>query len=105
MRRKQYPIGFFHADITELRTEAGKLSLFAAIDRTSKFAFARRYDRADKQNAQDFLKLLIESVPYRIHTVLTDNGVQFIDLPRSQWLSLENISSGLPVGGMELSTV
>src|SRR5918997_521555 len=38
-RFKAYPIGFFHIDIAEVRTEQGKLPLFGAIDRTSKFAF------------------------------------------------------------------
>src|SRR5262249_4122429 len=33
---KKYPIGYFHIDITEVRTEEGKLYLFVAIDRTSK---------------------------------------------------------------------
>ena len=35
---KRYPIGYFHLDIAEVRTEEGKLYLFVAIDRTSKFA-------------------------------------------------------------------
>ncbi len=35
---KVYPIGYFHIDIAEVRTEEGKLYLFVAIDRTSKFA-------------------------------------------------------------------
>ncbi len=39
-RFKAYPIGFFHIDIAEVRTEQGKLHLSVAIDRTSKFAFA-----------------------------------------------------------------
>ncbi len=44
---KVHPIGFFHIDIAEVRTEEGKLFLFVAlvaIDRTSKFAKCR-YDR------------------------------------------------------------
>src|SRR6476659_7235873 len=36
---KSYPIGFFHIDIAEVRTEQGKLNMFVAIDRTSKFAY------------------------------------------------------------------
>ena len=35
---KRYPIGYFHIDIAELRTNEGKLYLFVAIDRTSKYA-------------------------------------------------------------------
>jgi len=37
-RFKRYPIGYFHIDIAELHTAEGKLYLFVAIDRTSKFA-------------------------------------------------------------------
>jgi transposase len=39
-RFKAYPIGYFHIDFAEVRTEEGKLRLFVAVDRTSKFAFA-----------------------------------------------------------------
>ena len=38
---KAYPIGYFHIDIAEVQTAEGKLYLFVAIDRTSKFAYAR----------------------------------------------------------------
>ena len=31
-----------------------------------------------------FLEALVETAPYRIHTVLTDNGVQFADLPKKR---------------------
>lgn len=70
---RSYPIGYFHIDIAEVRTEEGKLYLFVAIDRTSKFAFAELYDKAGKMNAAKFLRHLIKAVPYVIHTVLTDN--------------------------------
>jgi len=50
-RFKRYPIGFFHIDIAELRTAEGKLYLFVAIDRTSKFAVARLVDKADRRTA------------------------------------------------------
>ncbi len=76
---KAYPLGFFHIDIAELRTEEGKLYLFVAIDRTSKFAFAELHERATRRIAADFLGRLVAAVPYRIHTVLTDNGTHFTD--------------------------
>ena len=79
---KAYPIGFFHIDIAEVRTEEGKLHLFVAIDRTSKLAFAQLHDKADRPTAVAFLEALIAAVPYRLHTILTDNGIQFADLPR-----------------------
>ncbi len=74
---KKYPIGYFHIDIAEVRTEEGKLYLFVAIDRTSKFAFAQLHEKATRAVAAGFLRDLIAAVPYRIHTVLTDNGLHF----------------------------
>jgi transposase InsO family protein len=81
---KPYPIGYFHIDIAEVRTEEGKLYLFVAVDRTSKFAFVALHEKADRQTAVRFLEALIAAVPYRLHTVLTDNGIQFADLPKNR---------------------
>ena len=81
-RFKNYPIGYFHIDIAELRTTDGKLYMFVAIDRVTKFAFARLEQKANRRTASAFLEALIEAVPYKIHTVLTDNGVQFTFQPR-----------------------
>jgi len=74
---KAYPIGYFHIDIAEVRTEQGKLHLFVAIDRTSKFAFVELHEKATTRIAADFLLHLIAAVPYKIHTILTDNGIHF----------------------------
>ena len=74
---KVYPIGYFHIDMAEVRTEQGKLYMFVAIDRTSKFAFVELHESCKTATSRDFLLRLIEAVPYKIHTVLTDNGIQF----------------------------
>ena len=74
---KPYPIGYFHVDIAEVQTDEGRLYLFVAIDRTSKFAYAELHPRATRMVARDFLSNLINAVPYAIHTLLTDNGIQF----------------------------
>ena len=74
---KRYPIGYFHIDIAEVHTGEGKLYLFVAIDRTSKFAFTWLVKKAGKMAAAQFLRDLIAAVPYRLHTLLTDNGIQF----------------------------
>lgn len=68
---KRYPIGYLHIDIAELRTDEGKLWMFAAVDRTSKFAFAKLVPKAGKTTAAAFLREVVEAMPYRIHTVLT----------------------------------
>ena len=52
---KSYPPGFFHVDIAEVRTEEGKLYLFVGIDRTTKFAYARLYQKATRHEARGFL--------------------------------------------------
>ena len=74
---KTYPIGYFHIDIAEVQAAEDKLRLFVAIDRTSKFAFVELHQQAGKMVAAGFLRRLIEAVLYKIHTVLTDNGIQF----------------------------
>ena len=79
---KSYPIGFFHIDFAEVQTAEGKLYLFVAIDRTSKFAFVQLVESANRVAASDFLVALIAAVPYKIHTILTDNGIQFRFAPR-----------------------
>ena len=76
-RFKADPIGYCHLDSAEVRTEAGKLHLFVAVDRTSKLALAQLHEKATRQVAADFRHALVKAVPDTIHTVLTDNGVQF----------------------------
>ena len=65
---KAYPIGFFHIDIAEVQTAEGKLYLFVAIDRTSKFAFVQLGGESQPVTASAFLVALITAVPYKIHT-------------------------------------
>jgi hypothetical protein len=50
-KKKQFKrclIGYFHIDIAEVRAEEGKLCLFVAIDRTSKFPYAELHPSATK---------------------------------------------------------
>ena len=84
-RDPAYPIGFFHIDMAEVHTEEGRLDLFVAVDRTSKFAFVELHEKATRRVAGDFLRHLVAAVPYRIHTVLTDNGTHFTDPTGDGW--------------------
>ena len=86
---KDYPIGYFHVDIAQVHTEEGRLYLFVAIDRTSKFTYVELHERATRRIAADFLKSVIKIVPYKIHTVLTDNGIQFTDTKGESWTTKE----------------
>jgi hypothetical protein len=60
----------------------GKLYLYVAIDRTSKFAFVQLARKTSRTSSAAFLEALIAAVPYKIHTVLSDNGIQFTFPPR-----------------------
>jgi transposase InsO family protein len=82
---KIYPIGFFHIDIAEVQTAEGRLYLFVAIDRTSKFAFVELHSKATRRIAADFLRHLADVVPYKINTILTDNGTHFTDPTGDGW--------------------
>ena len=53
------------------------LQLFVAIDRTCKLAYAERHTDKKKMTAVQFLRNVIAALPYKIHTLLTDNGAQF----------------------------
>lgn len=59
-----------------------KLYLYLAIDRTSKFAFVQLVEKAGRGHCFSFLVALIAAVPYKIRTILTDNGIQFRYPPR-----------------------
>jgi transposase InsO family protein len=79
---KAYPIGYIHIDIAEVQTAEGKLYLYVAIDRTSKYAVVQLVRKTGRTSASAFLVKVIEAIPYKIHTVLTDNGIQFTFPPR-----------------------
>jgi len=69
-------IGYFHIDIAEVQTAEGKLYLYVAIDRTSKFAFVQLVKKTGLTSASAFLEALIAPFPIR-STRSHDNGIQF----------------------------
>ena len=79
---ESYPIGYFHIYIAAVQTAEGKLYLFVAIDRTSKFVFVELHEKMGQMLAAQFMRNLIAAIPYVIHTVLTDNGIQFTNHER-----------------------
>lgn len=77
-------IGYAHIDISELRLAQGKLNMFLAIDRVSKFTYVEFRDDVGMMNGADFLRSVVKALPYPIHTVLTDYGMAFADLPKNR---------------------
>ena len=86
---KPYPLGYFHIAIADVRTAEGRLYLLVAIDRTSKFAFVELHEKATRRVAGNFLRALVAAVPYKIHTVLTDNGTHFTEPSGNTWTPAE----------------
>ncbi len=80
-----------------MRTEEGKLHLFVAIDRTTKFAFVELHVRATTRVSGDFLRHLIAAVPLKVHTVLTDNGIHFTT-PGAGGLAVPDIKAAMAAG-------
>jgi transposase InsO family protein len=98
-KRKRFAettIGYVHIDVCELRLAQGKLFLFLAIDRVSKFAHVAFLDANAKLNGAAFLRQVVAAFPYRLHTVLTDNGMAFAELPknRGRYPEIEAIFGG-----------
>jgi hypothetical protein len=43
------------------------------------------HEKATRSVAADFLRNLIKAVPYKVHTVLTDNGTHVTDPSGESW--------------------
>ena len=56
-------IGYVHIDICELRLADGKLNMFLAIDRVSKFTYVEFHDNAGKMNGAAFLRECRRGLP------------------------------------------
>ena len=81
-RFKAYEIGYVHMDSCELRHGGGKLIMFLAIDRVLRVTYVEFHDSAGKMKGSAFLKNVVTAFPYKLHMVLTDNGMAFADLPK-----------------------
>ena len=78
---KEYPIGFMHVDITKVGTAQGKCYLFVVIDRAMKYVYTELHVSMTMVVSESFLNNLISDCPFKIHTILTDNGAQFTYAP------------------------
>jgi transposase len=79
------PISYCYVDIADGRTEEGKSYLFVAIDRNSTFVYAERHPEASKTVATQFRRHRSAIGPYKLHTVLTDHGIQFTNRKQNQY--------------------
>lgn len=76
---KDYPPGFVHIDCFRLPQLGGKKRYcFVAVDRCTRLAYLHVYDQRSAASAVDFLARCQAFFPFRIETVLTDNGGEFM---------------------------
>jgi transposase InsO family protein len=74
---KSYEIGCLHIDITDFWLDKKRWSLFVSIDRETKFVYCEIFANKTMEHATTFLENVYKFYPYKIHTILTDNGLQF----------------------------
>ena len=73
---------YFHIVIPEVRTAEGKLHLIHGDRPDQQVRLHPAHDRGERGDSLSFLVALSEAVPYKIHTVLTDNDILFTFPPR-----------------------
>ena len=93
---KACALGYVHIDIAEVWTEQGRLYLFLAIDRVTKFAFAELHQRATRPGRCEVPSSARRACPLCRPHGLTDNGFQFT-APHGSW-SVREIRQ-LPAAG------
>ena len=95
-------IGYVHIDRTcELRHADGKIHMFLAIDRVSKFTFVAFYENAGTMNGAAFLRGVVESVPLpdphgvdrQRHGLRCTAPKTGTVLPKASWPSVSSIPS------------
>ena len=58
--------------------------MFLAIDRVSKFTYVEFHENVGKMDGAAFLRGVVAAFPSQMHTLLTDNGMAFADLPKNR---------------------
>ena len=72
--------GFVHIDVYYLPRIGGKrMYLYVAIDRATRCVWVMLSDKKDAQASVKFIHQCVEAFPFKIHTILTDNGKEFTD--------------------------
>jgi transposase InsO family protein len=79
---KAYTPGYIHMDVKylpQMQDEPSRGYVFVAIDRATRWVFIAIKKTRSAASARSFLKELHKAAPFRIRTLLTDNGTEFTD--------------------------
>lgn len=79
---RSYTPGFVHIDVKylpQMKDEDRRRYAFVAIDRATRWVYVRLMPDKSARSARAFLTALERAAPFRIETILTDNGKEFTD--------------------------
>ena len=79
---KAYEPGYVHVDVKylpQMADETSRRYVFVAIDRATRWVFIALKTHKTAAAARSFLKALSKAAPFKIKTLLTDNGKEFTD--------------------------
>ncbi len=79
---KSYEPGYVHIDVKylpQMPDESQRRYLFVAIDRATRWVFVQIRPYKTAAAAQAFLTALSKAAPFKLRTLLTDNGSEFTD--------------------------
>jgi len=79
---KAYTPGFVHVDVKylpQMPDEEQRTYLFVAIDRATRWVYLERVPDKSAESATGFLTRLLAAAPFKLRTLLTDNGKEFTD--------------------------
>lgn len=79
---KAYEPGYVHMDVKylpQMQDEGKRRYVFVAIDRATRWVFIAIKPHKTAASAKAFLAAACKAAPFKIRTILTDNGKEFID--------------------------
>jgi transposase InsO family protein len=79
---KAYEPGYVHIDVKylpQMADEKARRYVFVAIDRATRWVFIAIKSQRTAAAARSFLNALAKVAPFKIRTLLTDNGTEFTD--------------------------
>lgn len=79
---KAYEPGYVHVDVKylpQMADETGRCYVFVAIDRATRWVFIAIKKHRTAAAARSFLNALSKAAPFKLKTLLTDNGTEFTD--------------------------
>lgn len=87
---KPESLGYIQLDTVEKIIDGSRWYMYQAIDVRGKSALSLTYRHLNSANTVDFFKKFQSLIPYKIHTVQTDNGKEFLKHFRD-YLQKQNI--------------